>query len=78
MAAQDPIVQRLQTAPGVGVITALTYRAVVDDVARFADARGVAAYLGLVPREDRIIQGLKIVKSKCPVFMIDEVVFLKF
>src|SRR5690606_13328241 len=39
-------------APGVGVITALTYRAVVDDVARFADARGVAAYLGLVPRED--------------------------
>jgi len=52
VAAQDPIVQRLQTAPGVGVITALTYRAVVDDVARFADARGVAAYLGLVPRED--------------------------
>jgi transposase len=51
-AQADPIVQRLMTAPGVGVITALTYRAVLDDVGRFGrDARGVAAYLGLVPRE---------------------------
>lgn len=52
VAAADPVVQRLQTAPGVGVITALTYRAVLDDVARFGEARSVAAYLGLVPRED--------------------------
>jgi transposase len=52
VAAQDPVVQRLMTAPGVGVITALTYRAVLDDVHRFEDARSVAAYLGLVPRED--------------------------
>ena len=52
VAAADPVVQRLQTAPGVGVITALTYRAVLDDVGRFADAQGVAAYLGLVPTED--------------------------
>lgn len=51
-AADDPIVQRLQTAPGVGPITALTFRAVVDDIGRFKDARGVAAYLGLVPSED--------------------------
>jgi transposase len=51
-AAEDVIVQRLMTAPGVGVITALTYRAVLDDVRRFGrDARGVAAYLGLVPSE---------------------------
>jgi transposase len=50
-AAADPIVGRLMTAPGVGPITALTFRAVLDDVDRFADARGVAAYLGLVPRE---------------------------
>jgi transposase len=49
---QDPVVRRLMTAPGVGAITALTYRAVLDDVTRFADARQVAAYLGLVPRED--------------------------
>lgn len=52
VAATDPVVQRLMTAPGVGVITGLTYRAVLDDVQRFGDARGVAAYLGLVPRED--------------------------
>lgn len=52
VAATDPVVQRLMTAPGVGVIPGLTYRAVLDDVDRFADARGVAAYLGLVPRED--------------------------
>jgi transposase len=52
VAAADPVVQRLMTAPGVGVITGLTYRAVLDDVHRFGDARGVAAYLGLVPRED--------------------------
>ena len=52
VAAADPVVQRLMTAPGVGVITGLTYRAVLDDVHRFTDARGVAAYLGLVPRED--------------------------
>jgi transposase len=52
LAASDPVVSLLRTAPGVGLITALTYRAVLDDVTRFADARGVSAYLGLVPRED--------------------------
>jgi len=51
-AAADPIVRRLQTAPGVGPITALTFRAVLDDIGRFEDARSVAAYIGLVPRED--------------------------
>ena len=51
-AQDDAVVQRLMTAPGVGVITALTYRAVLDEVGRFGrDARGVAAYLGLVPSE---------------------------
>lgn len=48
----DPIVRRLQTAPGIGPITGLTFRAVLDEVGRFSDARSVAAYLGLVPRED--------------------------
>lgn len=51
-ASADPIVRRLQTAPGVGPITGLTFRAVLDDVQRFGDARGVSAYLGLVPREE--------------------------
>jgi transposase len=51
-AQADPIVRRLQTAPSVGPITSLTYRAVIDDVGRFADARGVSAYIGLVPKEN--------------------------
>lgn len=51
-AQADAIVRRLQTAPGIGPITGLTFRAVLDDVGRFADARSVAAYLGLVPKED--------------------------
>jgi transposase len=52
IAATDSIVTMLRTAPGVGLITGLTYRAVLDDVGRFASAQGVSAYLGLVPRED--------------------------
>jgi transposase len=51
-AAADPVVTRLMTVPGVGPITALTFRAALDDVTRFADAKAVSAYLGVVPRED--------------------------
>ena len=50
-ATADPIVRRLMTAPGVGPIVGLTYRAVIDDVRRFADAKQCTAYLGLVPSE---------------------------
>jgi len=51
-AAADPVATRLMTVPGVGPITALTFRAALDDVTRFADAKAVSAYLGVVPRED--------------------------
>ena len=51
-AAADPVVRRLMTAPGVGPVTALSYRATLDHVGRFPDAGRVTAYLGLVPRED--------------------------
>ena len=51
-AVADPVVRRLMTAPGVGPIVGLTYRAVVDDVTRFRDASSSTAFLGLVPRED--------------------------
>jgi transposase len=50
--APDPVVKRLVTVPGVGLIVAATFRAVVDDVGRFASAAQVSAALGLVPRED--------------------------
>jgi transposase len=51
-AKADPIVQRLQSVPGVGPVVALTFRAFIDDVGRFAHAGQVSAALGLVPRED--------------------------
>jgi transposase len=51
-AQADPIVQRLQSVPGVGLIVALTFRAFVDEVGRFTSAGQVSAAIGLVPRED--------------------------
>jgi transposase len=51
-AAADPVVQRLQTVPGVGVIVAVQFRAFIDDVARFQAAAQISAALGLVPREN--------------------------
>ncbi len=51
-AKADPIVQRLQSVPGVGRVVALTFRAFVDDVGRFTSASQVSAAMGLVPRED--------------------------
>ncbi len=38
------------TAPGVGSVTALTYKAGVDDPTRFKRSRTVAAHFGLTPR----------------------------
>lgn len=51
-AQRDPVVRRLQTVPGVGPVVALTFRAFIDDVARFRSAATVSAAVGLVPRED--------------------------
>jgi transposase len=50
-ARHDPIARRLMTAPGVGPVTALHFRATLDDVGRFPSAGAATAYLGLVPRE---------------------------
>lgn len=46
----DPICRRLMTMPGIGPLTALTYRATIDDPKRFRRSRSVGAYLGLTPR----------------------------
>lgn len=46
----DPICQRLMTVPGVGAITALTFKVAVDDPTRFRSSRTVAAHFGLTPR----------------------------
>jgi len=50
MARKDEVCQRLMTVPGVGAITALTYKAGVDDPSRFKRSRTVAAHFGLTPR----------------------------
>lgn len=52
VAEADPVVPRLQSVPGVGLIVALTFRAFVDEVERFRSAGQVSAAIGLVPRED--------------------------
>jgi transposase len=50
MAHQDPVCKRLMTVPGVGFVTALTFKAAVDDPSRFKRSRTVAAHFGLTPR----------------------------
>jgi transposase len=50
--ASDAVVARLRSVPGVGLIVATTFRAVVDRCERFGHAGQVSAAIGLVPRED--------------------------
>ena len=51
LARQTPVVERLQTIPGVGLLTATALVALVGDVERFPTSRHFASYLGLTPRE---------------------------
>lgn len=43
--------QLLQTMPGIGPITALTFISEIDDPKRFTNSRSAAAYFGLTPRQ---------------------------
>jgi transposase len=49
-ASRDEVCLRMMTVPGVGPIAALTFKAAVDDPARFRRSRTVAAHFGLTPR----------------------------
>jgi transposase len=51
-AAADPIAVALDQMVGVGPVMALTLRAEIGDIARFADGPALACYAGLVPRVD--------------------------
>lgn len=51
VAEHDPVVECLRTAPGVGVVTAVTFVATLDEAGRFGTAKQVRGYLGLVPSE---------------------------
>ena len=45
-----PVCRQLMTAPGVGVVVALTFKSTIDEPARFARSRDIGPDLGLVPR----------------------------
>ena len=49
-ARQDKTVRRLMTAPGVGVLVALTSVSTIGDPARFPHSSSVGADVGLTPR----------------------------
>ena len=51
LAAQTPVVARLRTIPGIGLLTATAMVGFVGDVQRFPSGRHFACYLGLTPRE---------------------------
>lgn len=51
LAREMPVVERLMTIPGVGLLTATALVGFVGDVRRFPSARHLASYIGLVPRE---------------------------
>ena len=53
LAKSDETTRRLMTVPGVGVVTALTFRHTIDDPSRFQSASTVGAYLGLTPRRNQ-------------------------
>ena len=50
LARNDVQVRRFMTVPGVGPITALCFKATIDDPARFRRSRSVGAYVGLTTR----------------------------
>jgi transposase len=50
LSRQDAQVRRFMTVPGVGPITALCFKATIDDPTRFRRSRSVGAYIGLTTR----------------------------
>lgn len=52
LAAGDEIVKRLLSVPGIGLLTATALVAAVGDAKVFKNGRQMAAWLGLVPRQD--------------------------
>jgi transposase len=51
MAEEIPVVERLRTIPGVGLLTSTALVAFLGDIGRFPSGRHLASYLGLTPRE---------------------------
>jgi transposase len=50
IAKGSSVTKRLMTVPGVGIVTALTFQAEIDDPLRFRKSRDVGVHVGLTPR----------------------------
>src|SRR4029450_3413026 len=50
-AREDADVRRMMTVPGIGAMTALAFKAAIDDPQRFTSSSRVGPYLGLTPRQ---------------------------
>jgi transposase len=48
--ARDEVCRRFMAIPGVGPVVSLTFKAAMDDPARFANSRTVGAHFGLTPQ----------------------------
>jgi transposase len=51
LTSEDPVVQRLQQTPGVGLIVSTAMRAAVSEIHRFPSGRHFASWLGITARE---------------------------
>lgn len=51
MAQDDPDIRLLMTIPGVGIITAFTFKVCLGDPKRFKKSRSVGAYFGMTPSQ---------------------------
>lgn len=51
LSSETPVVQRLQTIPGIGPITSTALVGFIGEASRFRSSRQFACYLGLTPRE---------------------------
>ncbi len=48
---EDAVCRRLMTVPGVGPLTAITFKSAVDDPSRIKRSKGAGALFGLTPRK---------------------------
>ena len=53
MVARDELCRRFCGIPGVGPVTALTFKAAIDDPMRFDKSKTVGAHFGLTPRREQ-------------------------
>jgi transposase len=66
VARDDAVCRRLMTAPGVGAVVALTFRAAVDQPGRFRSSKSVGPCFGLTPRSTSPARSIALAPSAVP------------